>query len=144
MTEIQPSDPRARRIAIWVVAIALVLGVCAILLFEYFYFDIQSWLQRNIDYLTRNKPVVFLAALALISPVLAAGVFLFILGDRIVRSRRFPPPNYAVSRDTRVLRGAMAVTRGRIVQMLSLLLIFAAGAIPFFVWAMFHALAGAA
>ena len=141
MVDIQPADPGARRAAIWIVAVALVAGGCAILLFEYFYVDIQLWLQQNIDYLIRNDHVVFLAALTFAPPLLAVGAYLLVLGSRIVRSQRFPPPNCAVIRDTRVISGPAAVRWGRVVQILSMLTLFAASATPFLVRALFRALA---
>ena len=143
MVQIQPADPRARRKAIWMVAIATLLGFCVILAIEYFQHDLQSWLERNIDFLVQNTFVVFLAALVFISPVLAAAIYLLWLGNRTVRAQRFPPPEYAVYRDTHVLEGLRAVHRGRIIQLLSILLLCVAGAIPLIFWYIFRSLSSA-
>lgn len=140
MNEIQPADPGARRKALWILGIATLIGVCAILAFEYFQEDLRSWLERNIDYLIRNSVVVFLGAVVFALPVLAAGIFLFLFGNRTVRSQRFPPPDYAVTRDTRVLKGLQATRRGRIIQLLSLLLMVAAGTLPFVILQIFGVL----
>jgi hypothetical protein len=144
MGQIQPADTKARRKALWVVGIATLYGLCAILAFEYYQHDFETWLERNIDYLVRNSFVVFLAALVFVSPVFAAGIYLFLLGNRTVRAQRFPPPHYAVSRDTPVLEGSQGIRRGRIIQFLSILILLAAGATPFILLSIFRALGNAA
>jgi hypothetical protein len=118
----------------FIVGVAALIGVCTIVVVEHHRDDLLNRLEQNIDFLIDNAGVVVLAAFAMVSPVLAAGGYLFVLGTRIVRSQRFPPPNQAVVRDTRVLEGTAAVRRGRIVQLLSLLLSVAAGAIPLVLW----------
>ena len=140
MDEIQPADPGARRKALWMLGIATLLGVCAILAFEYFQDDLRSWLERNIDYLLRNTVVVVLWAVVFALPLFAAGIYLFLLGKHTVRSQRFPPPDTAVTRDTRVLKGLRATRRGRIIQLLSLLLLVAAAMLPFVIWKIFSVL----
>ena len=140
MGTIQPADPKARRKAIWLTCIALFLGLCAILTFEYFHGDFQAWLERNIDFLLENTIVVFVVSLVFVSPVLAAGTYLLLVGNRTVRAQRFPPPGYAVARDTPVLEGSRGIRRGRVIQLLSLLLLCSAVAIPFFMWYIFRVL----
>jgi hypothetical protein len=143
MGTIQKADPEVRRKAIRVICVATILGVCAILAFESFHDDFQSWLETNIDFLLENTIVVFLVSLVLVSPLLAAGAYLLLLGNRTVRAQRFPPPGYAVARDTPVLEGSKGLQRGRIIQLLSLLLLCSATAIPFVMWYLFRTLASA-
>lgn len=143
MGQIQPADTEARRRALWLLGIAAVLGLCAILVFEHFQQDFQAWLEDNIEYLLRNPYVVFLAALLFLSPLIAAAVYLLVLANRTVRAQRFPPPNVAVSRDTAVLEGSQAVRRGRILQFLSILLLLAAIVFPFILWSIFQGLGNA-
>jgi len=144
MGQIQPADAKARRRALWVVAIAALSGLCAVLALEYYQDDIQAWLERNFDYLVRNPFVVFPAVLVFVSPLFAAGIYLFLLGNRTVRAQRFPPPHYAVSRDTPVLEGSQGIRRGRIIQILSVFILLAAGAIPFIFLSIFRAFGNAA
>jgi len=123
MGRIQPADIKARRKALWVFGIATLFGLCAILAFEYYQHDFQTWLERNIDYLVRNTFVVFLATLVFVSPLIAAGIYLFMIGNRTVRAQRFPPPQYAVMQDTRMFEGSRGVRRGRIIQFLSIFIL---------------------
>ncbi len=140
MDEIQPADARARRTAVWIIGVAAVLGMLAILVFEYFRDDFQAWLEQTIDYLLGNLVIVFVAAVVFVSPVIAAGIYLFLFGNRIVRSQRFPPPDISVTRDTRVFNGPLAIRRGRFLQFMSLVVIVAAGAIPYVIWKMLRIL----
>jgi hypothetical protein len=143
MGTIQKADPDARRKAIWVICVATILGVCAIVAFDSFQDDFQSWLEANIEFLLENTIVVFLVSLIFVSPVLAAGAYLLWLGNRTVRAQRFPPPGCALARDTLVLEGSKGLKRGRIIQLLSLLLLCGAAAIPFVMWYVFRSLASA-
>ena len=119
MGTIQKADPAARRKAIGVICVAAILGVCAIVAFDSFRDDFQSWLETNIKFLLENTIVVFLVSLVFVSPVLAAGAYLLLLGNRAVRAQRFPPPGSAMARDTLVLEGSRGLHRGRIIQLLS-------------------------
>ncbi len=138
MGTVQPGNPKARRKAIWVILFATFLGFSAILAFECYQHDFQSWLERNIDFLLENTFVVFVVSLILVSPVLAAGTYLLLLGNRTVRAQRFPPLGYAVVSDTLVLEGWQGVRRGRVIQLLSVFLLCSAGAIPVVMWYIFH------
>jgi hypothetical protein len=141
MSTIQKADPGARRKAIWVICATTLLGVCTILALESFQEEFQSLLERNIDFLVKNSIIVFLVSWVLVSPVLAAGTYLLSIGNRTVRAQRFPPPGYAVVRDTHVIGGSQGRQRGRVIQWLSLLLLFSAAAIPFVMWLVFRSLA---
>jgi hypothetical protein len=52
------------------------------------------------------------AGIAVIGTLLATGWVLY--GRAIVRSRQYPPPHAWLWRDTRIIRGAAAVRRGRL------------------------------
>ena len=131
MDEIQQADTGAKRKSIWIVGITALLGAGAIWVFESCQGEFVAWLADNLDYLAKNTLVVFLMALVFAAPLIATAIILFLLGRRIVKWQRYPPPDYVVYRDTRVLNGSRAIRRGRIMQLLSLVLLLAAGAIPF-------------
>lgn len=143
METIQRADPKARRKAIGVICVATVLGIGAILTFEYVRDDFQAWLEKNLDFLIEHPLVVLVASLILVSPVLAAGIYLYLVGKRTVRAQRFPPPGYAVTRDTLILTGGKAIRRGQILKGLSLVLVGSAGAIPVIMWHLFRSLGSA-
>jgi hypothetical protein len=143
MVTIQKADPEARRKAIRMICGAFILGVCAILVFDFLQEDFQSWLKKNIDFLLEHTIVVFFVSLLLVSPILAIGRYLFLLGNRTVRAQRFPPPGYGVVRDTVVFEGPQGIRRGRLIQLLSLFLLCVAGAFPFAMWYVFRSLASA-
>ena len=143
MGNIQPADPKARRKAIWLVWLAALLGVCAGLIFNSLQDNLQPWLEGNLHLLLANTMIVFVFSLVAILPILAAGTYLLLLGTRTVRAQRFPLPGVAVVRDTQVLEGAAGIRRGRVIQILSLLLLCCAAAIPVVLWFIFRFLASA-
>jgi hypothetical protein len=143
MENIQLADPNARRKAILVVCVAALLGVCAGLIFNSLQDDLQPWLEGNLHLLLANTMIIFVFSLVVVLPILASGIYLLLLGTRSVRAQRFPPPGVAVVRDTPVLEGAAGIRRGRVIQILSLLLLCCAGAIPVVLWLIFRFLASA-
>jgi hypothetical protein len=79
---------------------------------------------------SRTICLAFLAFLVLLAAaVIVSGVNIFRLGSRAIRSEQFPPPGMAVLRDTRIVRGARAVTLGRVQRVLGVLLICCAVAL---------------
>ena len=141
MSRIQHADPKARRAAIWILALATVSGFCIILVFEYHKQDLQIFLEQNLQYLARHPLVIALVTLFFLLPVLVAGFYLLMLGNRIVESRRFPPPKYSVVRDTPVLEGVAGIRRGRVIQFIAILVLSGAAAVPVVFWMIFRAMA---
>ncbi|MGV6806844.1 MAG: hypothetical protein ACWA5K_02945 [bacterium] len=137
MTDIQPADPLARRLAIWVIIAALVFAVIIVLLIRGLEGALGVWIEANIEWLATNLWLVFVISLLFVSPLLIAGVYLYRLGGRIIVSRRIPPPGYAVARDTRIVVGRAAVIRGWIVKILSAFVVAATTLIPVFLTAIF-------
>ncbi len=143
MGTVQRADPKARRIALWVTAIAAVIGLTVILVLERFRDRLQSWLERNLDFLLDNTAVTLAVALALAAPVFIAGFYFLRLGNRTIRAQRFPPPGYALTRDTLVLDGWRGIRRGRILQLLALGLLSGGAVILAIVWRLFRTLGAA-
>lgn len=144
MGSTQKADPKAKRKVLWILGAAAAAGVIAIVSFEFLQAHLLTWLESNIDFLTENSFLVFLFALLMVSPVLAAGFYLYALGHRAARAQRFPPPGCAVVIDTPVIDGPAGLRRGRIIQTLSLLLLFVAGSIPVLLWYLFRLLVSTA
>jgi len=137
MTEVQRGDPRARRLASWAIAAAVSLGAFGVLALDRHQAAIHAWLEANIEWLVRHTWAVFLAGLIVVLPVLALAAYLFLVGSRIARSGRYPAPGYAVARAAPVVTGRRAVIRGRVVQVLSALLVLCSLAIPVMLWYIF-------
>jgi hypothetical protein len=79
-------------------------------------------------YLQEQEPRVVLwvveAVVAVIFlSVVPLAVYLYWLGRQVVRHRQLPPPGMKVIVDTRVIEGDPAVTRGRIVMALAVILL---------------------
>ena len=143
MQNIQQPDPKERQNAIWFVCMVALLGVCVILIFNSFQDDLQSWLEGNINFLLENRYMVFVVSLIAELPIFVAGIYLYSLGTRSVRAQRFPPPGAKVTRKTPVLEGAAGIRRGRLIQLISLLVLCCAAAIPVVLWFIFSSVVSA-
>lgn len=126
----------------WIVASALVLGIGGVLAFGYVREDFSRWLERNADSWIENPEILLVGALILVSPILALAAYLFQYGRRIGQARRVPPPGYAVVVDTKVLEGAPAVRRARLIVTIAAILFCAASALPLLLWQVFRSLRG--
>lgn len=116
MTEIQKADPHARRQTRWLALVGMVVGMVLLWLLTRYRESLRVLVVEHSDTLIDNPLLVGLGMLVLMSPVLGCGVYCWVLGRRIVKARRFPPPGMAVGRDTPVVRDGAAVARGRLVQ----------------------------
>jgi hypothetical protein len=131
---IQKADVGARRTTLWLTAVALVLGGVLVLAFDAAREEIQAWMALRLDDSGEVEGTLLAISILAILPLIAAGIYLFQLGRRSVRARRFPPPGVAVVRDTRVLEGHEGRRRGRLLQVLAGMLIAAALLVPFALW----------
>ena len=130
MVQVQKADPIARKKAMVILLIGTIIGMLVIGTFTYYEMAIHAWLGRNIEWVVNNSWTVFLFGLVLAIPLLVLSGFLFIYGQKVVKTERIPPPTYAVTRDTKIHTGRQAVLRGRIIQFLSLFLLLAGTSIP--------------
>jgi len=69
--------------------------------------------------------LVLIAMLLLMAPLLVFGGDLVQIINRVLASEEFSPPGLVVVRDMPILRGAEAVKRARLIQMMGLLLMIA-------------------
>lgn len=138
MNHIQKADPSARRKAIISLIAGAVAGVGLFLLLDYFVGNVNEWIASNALYLVEHHYLVFLIMLLLVSPILWLSTYLIRFAGKIVKSKRFPPPDTPVIRDVRVLEGKSAVLRGRLLQGLCWIIAIAAGIIPPLVWYIFY------
>jgi hypothetical protein len=135
MSEIQKADPAARRQALLVVLCAAAIGGLLISGFEHLRDPFREWLlSEPSETARRGKLAVYVSAFVLSAPLIAFAVYLWLLGARVLRAQQFPPPGFRVIRDTPVVRGPAAVTRGQVIQVLALLLGVGGALLWLFFW----------
>ena len=117
MPQTQLADPIARRRALIALIVLAVAGVFA-------YMRLEEWLSQ----LEASDPDHARAALAsallwtsaaMASAIAALGVYFLLLGHRVRRAERFPPPGAKVARDTPVVTGSAARTRALLLQLIA-------------------------
>lgn len=130
MPEIQPADPASRRkLVVW-----LSLFLLVTLLSQSVIQGFTHWLaedpERVRDYFGR-----IVGAIALVfSPLFVFGYYAWQMGVAVIRAKRFPPPGMKVIKDTVVIKGRKAVSRGRALQVCGVILWGTAIALPLAVW----------
>lgn len=135
MSEIQRSDPTARRQAVLFVVVGTVVGALLILAFERYYPALGDWVLSDPLNLSSRWKFVLLGSVAVLSlPLLVFAAYFWGLGVRVIRAQRFPLPTQRVIRDTPVLGGRAAVFRGRVLKALAVGLVIAAGLLSFVFW----------
>ncbi len=132
MAEVQAADPRARRVALIVLAIAFVAGTLLLWALNTSQSAVASWLRED-PARTVRRARWLLAGLAVVTsgPAIAAGAYLLRLGSRVIAAERFPPPGMRVVQDTTVVTGDAARSRGRLFQGLAAILLLAAAGLAF-------------
>ena len=123
MSDIQRADPEARRRALIALVFAIAVGGLLIAAFEHFRGPLGDWLRSDpTQTAQRARWIVFASAVLLVVPAIGVAVYLWRLGAKVLRSRRFPPPGARVVRDTPVVEGDAAATRGQALQILGVCL----------------------
>lgn len=121
MTEVQRADPAARRQTVRFIVLSALVGTVLIVGFERYRTPLRDWLLAKPEELAHRVKLVFLLSVAVLSaPLLAFAFYLWSLGAKVLRARQFPPPGYRVVRDTPVMGGQAAVSRGRGFKVLAL------------------------
>lgn len=135
MTALRRADPSARRQAVLLVVLGAVVGALLILGFEHYRTSLRDWLLSDPGELGHRVKLVFLLTAALLSaPLVAFAAYLWSLGAKVVRAGEFPPPGYRVIRDTPVIAGPAAVSRGRGFKALALSLGVASALLWVLLW----------
>ena len=140
MVTIQPANTHARKKALVVVLITTCCGFAVLSAYSYFEAEIYRYIEDNVEDLIEHSYLAGLLGLVMAAPVIAAAGYLYVYGHRATKAQRMPPPGYEVVRDTRVFEGDPARMRGRIVQLLALMLLLCATLVPFVLWYVFHSL----
>jgi hypothetical protein len=143
VTLIRKADPLARRFAILFFIVGAVVGVLLLLAFERYRMPLRDWLLAEPSASAHRITSVFLLlATLLLTPLLAFAVYLWWLGTNAVRAGEFPPPGYRVIRETRVIVGELAVSRGRQLKIAALACIVACAVLVVLLWRLGSAFSG--
>ena len=135
MNEVQKADPDARRKALLVLIFAAALGGLLISGFEHFREPFREWLQSDpAETARRARLALSVSMLVLSVPAIAFAIYFWLLGKKVLLAQQFPPPGYRVIRDTPIVRGAAAVSRGHAIQILAVCVGVAVGILCLFIW----------
>jgi hypothetical protein len=132
MPDVQPADPQARRTAMVIVGVASVAGLLLIVLARQFRPELEAWVTA--DPAPRIRVIFGAMTLLTAGPVLGMAAYLWQLGQRTLRSGRYPPPGLRVTRDTPVESGRAATTIGKMFRMLAVALASAAVLLGVLLW----------
>jgi hypothetical protein len=143
MPEIQKADLNARRKAILIVLVGAVIGSALVMTVQLNRSRIGTWLFAHRGYFLEHPEVVALFFFVLMFPVLASAAYQWRFAARTIAARRFPPPGAQVVRNTTVLSGETAVTRGRLLQALAGILALIGLLMPAAIWYILRGIAAA-
>jgi len=135
MVEVQPADPRARRLAAIMLIVAFLAGALLLWGLDAGRPAMARWLREDPAETTAKARMLLLAlAVVMAGPPVAAGAYLWRLGTRVADTQRFPPPGVRMVQDTVVLTGNDARRRGLIAQGLGLALVAAGCIMTLLLW----------
>jgi hypothetical protein len=132
MAAIQRADARSQKMAILTVIAVLIGGAVLGTVF-------QGWITvvsgMPLDTAIASLTTAFNWSVGIGTVVLgAAGCHFWWRGNRVRQTRRFPHPGALVIRDTVVLEGQAAVSRGTVLQILGVTLIVCAVSVAVMSW----------
>jgi Ca2+/Na+ antiporter len=122
MSKIQKADSQARTRAFAITFAVILSGICVMVLFERNQARLADWFLANMATIADNTGVVTAVVSACFAPFYLIAGYIFLIGHRVIDSRRYPPPGQRVIRDTKIMEGHAAVTRGRLLKVLSIML----------------------
>lgn len=135
MNEVQKADPEARRKAILVFIFAAALGGLLISGFDHIREPFREWLQSDpAETARRARLAISVSIFVFSAPLIAFSIYFWRFGAKVLRAQQFPPPAFRVIRDTPVVRGPAAVTRGHAIQVIAVCLGVGASVLCLFIW----------
>jgi hypothetical protein len=135
MIEVQRADAAARRHALVVVVLGALTGALLLVAFGRYRIPLRDWVLSEPEKLAyRAKLVVLVSGGLLSTPLIAFALYLWSLGAKVLRAGRFPPPGQRVIRDTPIVSGRAAMSRGRRLKILALCLGIASAILWLLLW----------
>jgi len=121
MTPVREADPAVRRRAVLFLLAGTCVGALLIVGFERYHIPLRDWILAEPEASAqRVKLVLLLLAALLLAPLIVFATYVWSLGERVLRAREYPPPGLCVIRDTPVITGERAISRGRLLKVLAL------------------------
>ena len=135
--EIQQPEPQARRRAAVIFGIGAVVGVICLYGAVASRPAIERWVTEPAaitNQAARLKAVIAVVAVAMALPLVGFAAYLWHLATRVLRDERFPPVNLSIMRPTPVLTGPDARRRGRMIQIIGVMLAILAVGVGIVLW----------
>lgn len=143
MTDVRRADPAVRRQAVLVLVVGTCAGALLIVGFERYRIPLRDWMLAEPGASAQRVKLVFLfLAVLLVAPLLAFATYVWSLGGRVLRAREFPPPGLRVICDTRIITGAGAMSRGRLLKVFALGCGIASATLGLLLWRLASLLSG--
>ena len=129
MEEIQPANSKARVAVLAIVVAGVALGSGALFLTQSQQARLLTWFVQNPSRLELS--ILGGTVVLILLPIVLFATWTWRFGSRVLAEERFPPQGARVTRDTVIQRGTQARLRGRLFQMLAVMLLAAGGALLF-------------
>lgn len=104
--------------------------------------SLDEWIAADPDRAFERVERLILGLAVMSVPLLIMGIVSLRLGRRAVDTGRFPPAGMPVVVDTPICRGGIARRRGRLVQIVGILIALIAVGFPSALWLILHRVAG--
>ncbi len=128
--KIQKADPGARRKSLLFVGFVGIVLLALLVAGPLLGFDARDRLEAVAALILAAPRTGVIATAIGVAPIVLFAIYLFVIGARVIRAERFPLPGQAVVRDTPIREGRAAIFRGRVLQVLAVLLGLTAAALP--------------
>jgi hypothetical protein len=133
--DIRRANPAFRRLMVIAFVAATTVGALLVTALDRYQPALVHWIQSDPAMSAqRGRLVVLVLAGCLTAPLFGTALYLWLLGEKMVRTQEYPPPGFRVIRDTAVIRGEGAIARGRLFKVLALGCGLAAIAIGLLLW----------
>lgn len=135
MTGVRKADRSARRQVLLIAVLAALAGILLLAGLGRFHEILREWLLSDPREIARRVRLIYLLfAVVMSAPPLALAVYLWSLGAKVSRAREYPPPGHRVVRDTPIIDGSAAISRGRVLKLLALCLAVACACLWLLFW----------
>ncbi|MBI1397573.1 MAG: hypothetical protein GC151_16490 [Betaproteobacteria bacterium] len=135
MSEIRRANRRARRRVMILAGVLLVLVLIGTVGYLRYHGALIDWILADPARTGRRVRIVLLTPAVLLAlPLIAFGIRFWTMGSKSIRTKEFPPPGVHVLRDTPVVRGNGAASRGQALRIVALGLTVAAIVVCTLVW----------